>query len=111
MFKVQDILAHFKAKIRMPDNDAKSQMMMQGFDLKVVKESACTIKLHRWRTNEKHTFLEMNFEQMKSLMVQIKNDQKKQWKAWSTSSASWEWSQRWINPTDMLKTIKWMEKW
>ena len=46
-FKVQDILACFKAKIKMPDNDAKSQMKMQGFDLKVVKDSACTDELHR----------------------------------------------------------------
>ena len=90
----------------MPDNDAKSQTMMQGFDLKVVKKSACTNKLHKWRTNEKHMFLEMNFEQIKLLMVQIKNDQQKHWKAWSTLSASWKWSSWRTNSIDMLRTIK-----
>ena len=70
--KVQDILAHFKVKIRMPDKEAKSQMKMIGSDLKVIKKGACTIELHRKRTNEKHMFLEMNLEQMKLLMVQNK---------------------------------------
>jgi len=79
--KIQDILACFKAKIRMPDNEAKSQMKMTGSDLKVIKKSACTNKLHRQRTNEKHMFLEMNLEQIKLLMVQNKNDQEKQQKA------------------------------
>ena len=86
----------------MPDNDAKSQTMMQGFDLKVIKGSACTVELHRWRNNEKNMFLEMIFEQIKLLMVQIKNDQKKQWKAWSTLTASWEWSLQRTNSTEMF---------
>ena len=54
-FKVQDVLACFKVKIRAPDNDAKSQTMMQGFDLKVIKESACTIKApQKKKQREKH---------------------------------------------------------
>ena len=72
----------------MPDNDAKSQTMMQGFDLKVIKESACTVELHWWETNEKNKFLEMNFEPNEVVNGSIKNDQKKPWKAWSTLSAS-----------------------
>ena len=68
----------------MPDNDAKSQTMMQGFDLKVVKGSACTDGLLWWRTNEKIKFLEMNFERNEIVDDLIKNDQKKQWQAWST---------------------------
>ena len=39
----------------MPDNEAKSQMKMTGSDLKVVKESACTIKApqmkKQWETH------------------------------------------------------------
>ena len=95
----------------MPDNEAKSQMKMTGSDLKVIKKSACTDELHRWRTNEKHMFLEMNFEQIKLLMVQIKNDQKKQWKAWSTLTASWKWSLWRTSLIEMFKTIKRMKKW
>ena len=43
-------------------------------------------------------------------MVQLKNDQKKQWKAWSTLSASWKWSLWRTNPTEMFKTIEWTKK-
>ena len=56
-------------------------------------------------------FLEMNLEQIKLLMVQIKNDQKKQWKAWSTLSASWKWSLWRTISIDMFKTIKQTKKW
>ena len=53
--KIQDILAHFKAKIRVPDNETKSQMKMSGSDLKVIKESACTIKAPQMKKQrEKH---------------------------------------------------------
>jgi len=104
MFTVQDILAHFKAK-------TKSLTMMQGFDLKVIKWSACTVELQWWRTNEKNKFLETNFERNEVVDGSIKNDQKKQWKAWSTLSASWKWSLWWTSATEMFKTIKWMKKW
>ena len=73
--------------------------------------------MHAWTSStdegikEKNTFLEMSLEQMEWLMVQNKNDQEKQQKAWSTLTASWEWSSQRTNPTEMFRAIKRTKKW